>query len=49
MTQEAEALLDRVGLAELASKGCGTLAYGDLKRLELALAIVEPAAAAAGG
>jgi branched-chain amino acid transport system ATP-binding protein len=38
-TQEADALLERVGLAHLALKGCGTLAYGDLKRLELALAI----------
>jgi branched-chain amino acid transport system ATP-binding protein len=38
-TQEADALLDRVGLAHSASQGCGTLAYGDLKRLELALAI----------
>jgi branched-chain amino acid transport system ATP-binding protein len=38
-TDEAVALLDRVGLSQAASKGCGTLAYGDLKRLELALAI----------
>ncbi|HBK05722.1 MAG TPA: ABC transporter ATP-binding protein [Acetobacteraceae bacterium] len=38
-TAEAEALLDRVGLRGLAEQGCGTLAYGDLKRLELALAI----------
>jgi branched-chain amino acid transport system ATP-binding protein len=38
-TQQADALLDRVGLTHLASQGCGTLAYGDLKRLELALAI----------
>jgi branched-chain amino acid transport system ATP-binding protein len=38
-TTEADALLDRVGLRHLAERGCGTLAYGDLKRLELALAI----------
>ncbi len=38
-TAEADALLDRVGLKGLAEQGCGTLAYGDLKRLELALAI----------
>jgi branched-chain amino acid transport system ATP-binding protein len=38
-TQEADALLARVGLTHLAGQGCGTLAYGDLKRLELALAI----------
>lgn len=39
LTPDADALLDRVGLLHLADKGCGTLAYGDLKRLELALAI----------
>jgi branched-chain amino acid transport system ATP-binding protein len=38
-TREADALLTQVGLAHLATQGCGTLAYGDLKRLELALAI----------
>lgn len=38
-TTRTEALLDRVGLLGLADQGCGTLAYGDLKRLELALAI----------
>jgi branched-chain amino acid transport system ATP-binding protein len=38
-TPETDALLDRVGLRHLAARGCGTLAYGDLKRLELALAI----------
>jgi branched-chain amino acid transport system ATP-binding protein len=32
-------LLERVGLAHLATRGCSALAYGDLKRLELALAI----------
>ena len=38
-TAEADAMLDRVGLRDLAGRSCGTLAYGDLKRLELALAI----------
>ena len=38
-THEADALLGRVGLTQLASQACGTLTYGDLKRLELALAI----------
>jgi branched-chain amino acid transport system ATP-binding protein len=36
---EASALLARVGLAPLAERTCGTLAYGDLKRVELALAL----------
>lgn len=36
---QAEALLARVGLADRADQGCGALAYGDLKRLELALAL----------
>ena len=38
---EAEALLQRVGLAELADQGCATLAYGDAKRIELALALAN--------
>jgi branched-chain amino acid transport system ATP-binding protein len=38
-TPEAEALLELTGLSKLASKACGELAYGDLKRLELALAL----------
>jgi branched-chain amino acid transport system ATP-binding protein len=38
---EAEALLRRVGLAELADQGCATLAYGDAKRIELALALAN--------
>lgn len=41
LTHEAEALLQRVGLQALASLPCGTLAYGDLKRLELALALAN--------
>ncbi|GAC1345210.1 MAG: ABC transporter ATP-binding protein [Acetobacteraceae bacterium] len=36
---EADALLGRVGLAEQADRGAGVLAYGDLKRLELAMAL----------
>lgn len=38
LTREAEALLDRAGLSAHAAQVCGTLAYGDLKRLEFALA-----------
>ena len=37
----ADALLERVGMAELAEHGCGTLAYGDAKRIELALALAN--------
>ena len=36
---EADAVLDRVGMAALAKQGCATLAYGDAKRMELALAL----------
>jgi branched-chain amino acid transport system ATP-binding protein len=36
---EAGALLERVGIADLAERSCATLAYGDLKRLELAIAL----------
>ncbi len=36
---EARALLDQVGLAAQAERGAGVLAYGDLKRLELAVAL----------
>ena len=35
----ADALLDQVGLASQASRATGVLAYGDLKRLELAVAL----------
>ena len=38
---EAEALLDRVGMINLAAQGCATLAYGDAKRIELALALAN--------
>ncbi|MQX37203.1 ABC transporter ATP-binding protein [Roseospira navarrensis] len=38
---EAMALLDLVGMADQAARACGTLAYGDLKRLELAVALAN--------
>jgi branched-chain amino acid transport system ATP-binding protein len=38
---EAEALLDQVGLADQAARAAGVLAYGDLKRLELAMALAS--------
>ena len=37
--REAGALLEQVGLAEQAERAAGVLAYGDLKRLELAVAL----------
>ncbi len=36
---EADALLDRVGAGALAARTCATLAYGDLKRVEIAIAL----------
>jgi branched-chain amino acid transport system ATP-binding protein len=36
---EADALLLRVRMAKFADQGCATLAYGDAKRVELALAL----------
>ncbi len=38
---EAERLLDLLGLKAQASRACGELAYGDLKRLELAVALAN--------
>jgi branched-chain amino acid transport system ATP-binding protein len=38
---EAERLLDLLGLKPQASRACGELAYGDLKRLELAVALAN--------
>ncbi len=38
---EAMALLDRVGMAAEAERPCGVLAYGDLKRVELAVALTN--------
>ena len=40
---EALALLERVGMADQAQRPCSVLAYGDLKRVELAIALAgEP-------
>ena len=40
----AMALLERVGMAAQSARPCGVLAYGDLKRVELAIALAnEPA------
>lgn len=38
---EADALLAQVGMAAQADRPCGILAYGDLKRLELAVAVAH--------
>lgn len=38
---DANALLDRIGLGEQAGRAAGELAYGDVKRLELAIAIAN--------
>jgi branched-chain amino acid transport system ATP-binding protein len=38
---QADALLEQVGMAEQASRAAAVLAYGDLKRLELALALAN--------
>src|SRR5690606_157166 len=38
---EADALLERVGMADQAERTAGLLAYGDLKRLELAIALAN--------
>ena len=37
----AEALLAQVGMLEQADRACGVLAYGDLKRVELAIALAN--------
>ena len=39
--QEAQALLERVGMREQADRPCAALAYGDLKRVELAVALAN--------
>lgn len=39
--EEAESLLDRVGMREQADRPCAVLAYGDLKRVELAVALAN--------
>jgi branched-chain amino acid transport system ATP-binding protein len=38
---EADALLERVSMADQAERSCGVLAYGDLKRVELAIALAH--------
>jgi len=38
---EAKRLLDLVGMADQAQRSCGELAYGDLKRVELAVALAN--------
>ncbi len=38
---EADALLDQVGMRDQAGRPCGVLAYGDLKRVELAMALAN--------
>ena len=38
---EADALLERVGMRPQASRSCAVLAYGDLKRVELAVALAN--------
>ncbi len=38
---EADALLARVGMSALAGQACASLAYGDLKRVELAMALAN--------
>ena len=38
---EADALLARVGMQQQAARPCAVLAYGDLKRVELALALAS--------
>jgi branched-chain amino acid transport system ATP-binding protein len=39
--EEADALLERVGMREQAARPCAELAYGDLKRVELAVALAN--------
>lgn len=40
-TTEADILLERVGMLHQGERACGILAYGDLKRLELAIALAH--------
>jgi branched-chain amino acid transport system ATP-binding protein len=39
--EQADALLERVGMREQAPRPCAELAYGDLKRVELAVALAN--------
>jgi branched-chain amino acid transport system ATP-binding protein len=38
---EADAILERIGVADRADSPCAALAYGDLKRVELAMALAQ--------
>jgi branched-chain amino acid transport system ATP-binding protein len=40
-TERADDLLERVGMREQAQRPCAVLAYGDLKRVELAIALAN--------
>jgi len=40
-SDEADALLSKVGMREQAGRHCAVLAYGDLKRVELAIALAN--------
>ena len=40
-TEKADTLLSQVGIASQAERACGVLAYGDLKRVELAVALAN--------
>jgi branched-chain amino acid transport system ATP-binding protein len=39
--QQADELLERLGMLDQADRPCGVLAYGDLKRVELAMALAN--------
>jgi len=41
LPEEADALLARVGMADQSERPCAVLAYGDLKRVELAMALAH--------
>ena len=41
LRSEADALLEQVGMLDQAERSCGVLAYGDLKRVELAMALAN--------
>ncbi|MBV8393567.1 MAG: ATP-binding cassette domain-containing protein, partial [Alphaproteobacteria bacterium] len=41
LVTEANALLEQVGMLDQADRVCGVLAYGDLKRVELAMALAN--------
>jgi branched-chain amino acid transport system ATP-binding protein len=41
LRERAGGLLDRVGIAALAGRPCGALAYGDVKRVELTMALAN--------